>query len=61
LNKALWGLTKIGVAMPAATLYLDAPYTNGNQCLSWQTSTLPCAKPVPARNTTWGQVKSLYR
>jgi hypothetical protein len=28
-----------------------------NRCIYWQAPTLP----VPARNTTWGQVKSLYR
>ncbi|MDM8008392.1 MAG: hypothetical protein QUV05_19825 [Phycisphaerae bacterium] len=61
LVPAIWGLTKIGVCMPMATIYLDAPYLGGNQCLTWQSSTLPCAAPVPARNTTWGQVKSLYR
>jgi hypothetical protein len=45
----------------------------GNQCLIWQrgfnmaaagdylAAVQPCSAPVPARNTTWGQVKSLYR
>jgi hypothetical protein len=32
-----------------------------NQCLDWNNTTQLCAAPVPARNTTWGQVKSLYR
>ncbi len=31
-----------------------------NQCLGWQTTNPPCAA-VPARGTTWGQVKALYR
>ncbi len=31
-----------------------------NSCLTWQTAGLPCSA-VPARNSTWGQVKSLYR
>ncbi len=62
---AIWGLTKISVEgfggdiRPLDTAY--APYPEGNQCLTWQNSTLPCGQPVPARNTTWGQVKSLYR
>jgi hypothetical protein len=34
---------------------------DGNQCISWQHSILPCMQPVPTRNSTWGQVKSLYR
>jgi len=37
------------------------PISGGNQCLVWNGSTQPCDTPVPARNTTWGQVKSLYR
>jgi len=61
LTKAIWGLTKIDYTTPTTITTLDAPYADGNQCLTWQSSTLPCAKPVPARNTTWGQVKSLYR
>ncbi len=32
----------------------------GNQCLTWNGATTPCSA-VPAKNTTWGQVKSLYR
>ncbi len=31
-----------------------------NQCLIWNSSTIPCAT-VPTHNVTWGQVKSLYR
>ncbi len=36
----------------------------GNQCLYWNTQpdvVLYCFPIQPARNTTWGQVKSLYR
>jgi len=42
---------------------LTEPYEGGNQCITWQRSFAgqPCNAPVPARNTTWGQVKSLYR
>jgi len=42
---------------------ITEPYTGGNQCLTWQHAWAdqPCNAPVPARNTTWGQVKSLYR
>jgi hypothetical protein len=60
---ALWSLNyiQVGYLGEMVPLILDYPYAGGNQCLSWQSSSLPCAKPVPARNTTWGQVKSLYR
>jgi hypothetical protein len=40
---------------------LQEPLTDGNQILKWQHSTLICEAPLPARNSTWGQVKSLYR
>jgi len=62
LTPAIWGLKGISVEGFGGDIrWLDMPYTGGNQCLTWQTSTLECARPVPARNTTWGQVKSLYR
>ena len=43
--------------------HLTEAIPGGNQCLIWQHSFTgqPCNPPVPARNTTWGQVKSLYR
>lgn len=31
-----------------------------NRCITWGSSTVPCAQ-VPTRNTSWGQIKSLYR
>ncbi len=40
------------------TVHLYNPITN--QCLQWQGTTVDCAL-VPARNRTWGEVKSLYR
>jgi hypothetical protein len=42
---------------------LTEPFPDGNQCIVWQRSFAgqPCNAPVEARNTTWGQVKSLYR
>jgi hypothetical protein len=60
---AIWALHHVALYLPyeALPVYLEFPYAGGNQCLTWQSSTLPCARPVPARNTTWGQVKSLYR
>jgi hypothetical protein len=61
LIPAIWGLKQITVADPVIEIYLKDAYVGGNQCITWQTSTLPCGDPVPARNTTWGQVKSLYR
>ena len=63
LVPAIWALNYINVGYLGDTesTILDYPYVGGNQCLTYQGSVLPCAKPVPARNTTWGQVKSLYR
>ncbi|MBI5708712.1 MAG: hypothetical protein HZC42_00150 [Candidatus Eisenbacteria bacterium] len=31
-----------------------------NRCITWGSSTVPCIA-VPTRNTSWGQIKSLYR
>jgi hypothetical protein len=61
LIPAIWGLKKIDWTTPASVNTLDEAYAGGNQCLWWQDLSLACQKPVPARNTTWGQVKSLYR
>jgi hypothetical protein len=61
LVPAIWGLTKISVEAFSGMYPQDVAYEGGNQCLTWQSSVLPCGAPVPARNTTWGQVKSLYR
>jgi len=36
------------------------PMTGGNRCLSWNNPTTDCTL-VPARPTTWGQIKGLYR
>lgn len=62
----IWGLYSIVVASlpPPGTNRRDEctePIPGGNQCITWNNSALPCADPVPARATTWGQVKSLYR
>jgi len=58
-----WGLQRIdvGYAGQSTDETLDVAYGGGNQCLSYNGGNAPCAQPVPARNTTWGQVKSLYR
>ena len=57
----LWGIHHFKAAeYTQYEMYYDAP-PGGNQCLNWNNSIQPCAAPVPARNTTWGQVKSLYR
>jgi hypothetical protein len=60
---AIWALNYIQVGYLNETVptILDYAYAGGNQCLRYMSSTLPCTRPVPARNTTWGQVKSLYR
>ncbi len=43
-----------------ASEYLYACLAGGVPCLGWNGPMLACL-PVPARNATWGQVKSLYR
>lgn len=58
---AIWALHRIEVSRSGGTWYLDSPYSGGNQCLTWQSSTLSCWYPLPVRNATWGQLKSLYR
>jgi len=40
-------------------LTLTTPLSNG--CLRWQTDGATPCSAVPVRNTTWGQVKGLYR
>ncbi len=62
LVPACWALNWINVGYlgDATPTILDSPYAGGNQILTYQYSELPC-RAVPARNTTWGQVKSLYR
>ena len=58
-----WALNRIEVGYQgeAAQDVLDFVIPGGNQCLRWQNGAAPCSAPIPARNTTWGQVKSLYR
>jgi hypothetical protein len=60
LIPAIWGLYEVDVATPTTEVHLKDAFTGGNQCLTWQSSTLGCGL-VPSRNTTWGQIKSLYR
>jgi len=57
LQEALVGLQS------GPVIRLAEAYDGGNQCLIWQHAWTgqPCNAPVPSRNTTWGQVKSLYR
>ncbi len=47
-------------AMGATSGYYDVGRPHENWCLTWQNADVPC-EAVPARNATWGQVKSLYR
>lgn len=51
------GIQAYGVA-PSSSEFNDAPAQSS--CITWQGDNGPCAA-TPARNTTWGQVKSLYR
>ncbi len=60
-----WGYHHVLVSGNSGDVYLGDPIATspagGNSCLYWQAQVVPCAAPVPAKNTTWGQVKSLYR
>jgi len=56
LTMAVMGVTALG----ATSGHYAVGRPNGNWCLTWQTGDVPC-EAVPARNATWGQVKSLYR
>jgi hypothetical protein len=61
LIPAIWALERIELGdVTTPPEVLEWPYVNGNWCLTWQSTGLPCW-PGPARNTTWGQIKSLYR
>ena len=58
-TKAIWSIYRLEIGfLSHPTEMLTFPLAN--QCVTWQTSTLSCTL-VPTRNTTWGQVKSLYR
>jgi len=57
----IWGMHHLKSAELGPFEWLTEAIPGGNQCLTWQGSTLPCATPVPVKNSTWGQVKSLYR
>ena len=57
-----WGLRQISLEGPSQFDILASVLPGGNQCLWWQSDGgLGCGPPMPARSTTWGQVKSLYR
>jgi len=64
LTGMVFGLHHVTVGGAVSSpVMLTTPVVGGNQCLVWQHDFpgQPCNAPVPARNTTWGQVKSLYR
>jgi hypothetical protein len=54
----VWSVESVELGFDNATIstYLTSTYSGGNQRLYWQRSEV-----VPARNPTWGQIKSLYR
>ena len=58
-----WALNYIQVAYQGESTseVLDQVLPSGNQCVTWQGGAAPCARPLPVRNQTWGQIKSLYR
>ena len=49
------------VGLDATRMNFYEPFPGGNQCLKWNNPVHTCIAPVPARNTRWGLVKSLYR
>jgi len=60
LTPHLWAFYSLKSAELTQYEMLLEPLPDGNLCLYWQPSQfLFCG--VPTRNTTWGQVKSLYR
>jgi hypothetical protein len=60
-----WALNYIELQYsgPEPNEFLGWRMPGGNQCLNWQADPAYnfCERPIPARNSTWGQVKSLYR
>jgi len=56
----VWGLYSLKSAELTQYETLMEALLHGNDCLWWQHSGL-CCRCGPTRNTTWGQVKSLYR
>jgi len=55
----VWSLNRLLIdRLEESPLVLESPFSGGNQSLTWQSST---STPVPVRNATWGQIKSLYR
>lgn len=58
---AIWAINELKSAQALSFEMLTTPISEGSQCCTWRSSTLPCGPPVPVRNSTWGQVKSLYR
>jgi len=57
----IWCLRSVKSAELFQYELLSDPLPDGNRHLWWQNSTIPCCYCVPARSTTWGQLKSLYR
>lgn len=60
----VFGLYETDIGLESGqSIRLTEAFPGGNQCIVWQApfAGQPCNAPVPARNSTWGQVKSLYR
>jgi len=56
-----WGINRLLAISATSELELQPCVNAGAACITWQSSSLPCSCPGPARNATWGLVKSLYR
>jgi hypothetical protein len=57
----MWDLYSITVTgLDGRRDELLRPLPGGNDCLGWNGGNLLCPE-VPARTTTWGQIKSMYR
>jgi hypothetical protein len=66
LKEMGWGLCSVKVSGTDSYELLVEVLPDGNQCLSWQMHSLACGEGtcsggLPARGSTWGQIRSLYR
>ena len=59
VDQMVWFFYSMKAAELTQYEVLMEPIPEGNTCLMWQHSFFSCS--VPTRNTTWGQVKSLYQ
>jgi hypothetical protein len=67
MARMVWSLCSIRAEQADGSFeMLQEVLPDGNQCLRWQHTTLPCSvfscpDITPVRDRTWGELKSLYR